>query len=79
MNPLMNNKHSPQTNYARNPMQFMDSFMKNPLGALRQAGYEIPNGMNDPKQIVNHLINNGQLGGSKLGQLKNMAQTILKK
>jgi hypothetical protein len=80
MNPLVSKSQSMPTQTARpNPMQFMGQFMQNPLGALRQAGFNIPNGMNDPRQIVNHLINNGQLGGARLNQLRGMAQMIGKK
>jgi len=80
MNPLVNKSQTMPTQAARpNPMQFMNQFMQNPLGALRSAGYNIPNGMNDPRQIVNHLINNGQLGGAKLNQLRGLAQMIGKK
>lgn len=83
MNPLVN-KSQPMptqaTQAARpNPMQFMSQFMQNPIGALRQAGFNVPNGMNDPRQIVNHLINNGQLGGQKLNQLRGLAQMIGRK
>ena len=83
MNPLVNKSQTMQTQATQaarpNPMQFMGQFMQNPLGALRSAGYNIPNGMNDPRQIVNHLINNGQLGGARLNQLRGMAQMIGKK
>jgi hypothetical protein len=89
MNPLVNKAQTAQTTTSMpiqatqaarpNPMQFMGQFMQNPIGALRSAGYNIPNGMNDPRQIVNYLINNGQLGGQKLNQLRGLAQLIGKK
>lgn len=69
MNPLMSSQPK-----AGGPMQFMGQFMQNPVGALRQAGYNVPDGMNDPRQIANYLINNGQLSNSKLGRLQNMAR-----
>lgn len=76
-NPLINNVAQQAT---QNPMQlvgqYMGQFMRNPVGALRQAGYQIPDGMNNPQQIVNHLINNGQLNNSKLAQLQNMARMM---
>lgn len=84
MNPLVNKTAQTPTSMPTqatrpNPMQFMGDFMKNPVGALRQAGFSVPDGMNDPRQIVNHLINNGQLGGAKLNQLRGLAQMIGKK
>ena len=84
MNPLVNKQTAQSTQMARpnqmpNPMQFMGQFMQNPIGALRQAGYNIPDGLNDPRQIVNHLINNGQLNNSRLSQLQNMARMFSKR
>ena len=77
MNPLMN-KQGQQ--FARtqtaNPLQMLGQFMKNPVDALRQAGYDVPEGMTDPRQITNHLISNGQLNNSKLMQLQKMAQML---
>lgn len=73
MNPLMNKQTQvPQNNI--NPAQLINKFMQNPVGALRQVGYNVPDGMSDPRQIVDYLINNGQLNNSKLGQLQNMAR-----
>lgn len=81
-NPLINESsrsRPTQTPNIRNPMQLMGQFMQNPLGALRQSGYTIPDGMTDPKQIVNYLINNGQLNNSKLSQLQRMAGMFTRK
>lgn len=81
-NPLINGSsqtHPTQPSSVRNPMQLMGQFMQNPLGALRQSGYTIPDGMTDPKQIVNYLINNGQLNNSKLSQLQRMAGMFIRK
>lgn len=62
-----------------NPLQYMNQFIRNPIGALRASGYSIPDGISDPRQIANHLISSGQLGRGKLGQLQNMARLIGKK
>lgn len=70
-NPLINGAPRQQ-----NPLQYLSQFMQNPVDALRQAGYTIPDGMNNPQQIVNHLINNGQIGNRKLAQVQNMAKLI---
>lgn len=79
MNPLMNKQTTQPTQMPTNPMQLMGQFMQNPVGALRQAGFNIPDGLNDPRQIVNHLINNGQLNNSRLSQLQNMARMFAKR
>jgi hypothetical protein len=79
-NPLINGSNQTRTaQNIRNPMQLMGQFMQNPLGALRQSGYMIPDGMTDPRQIVNYLINNGQLNNSKLSQLQRMAGMFTRK
>lgn len=77
-NPLIRNVAQQATaqNVPPNPMQYMGQFMQNPVGALRQAGYSIPDGLTDPRQIVDHLINNGQLNQGRLAQLQNMARMI---
>lgn len=74
MNPLMTNNSG-----ARNPLQYMNQFMQNPIGALRQAGYNIPDGMRNPQQIANYLIENGQIGGQKLQQLRAIAGNLVKR
>jgi len=81
-NPLISPAQSqglPHAVAPQNPLQYMTQFMQNPLGALRASGYSIPDGINDPRQIANHLISSGQLGRGKLGQLQNMARMIGRK
>lgn len=81
-NPLINSgphQGRPQSVAPQNPLQYMSQFMQNPLGALRASGYSIPDGINDQRQIANHLISSGQLGRGKLGQLQNMARLIGRK
>lgn len=81
-NPLINTMPNPaavRNPASQNPLQYLSQFMQNPLGALRTSGYSIPDGMNDPRQIANHLISSGQLGRGKLGQLQQMARLIGKR
>ena len=56
-----------------NPMQMMSQFRQDPVGALTKAGYNIPNGMNNPQQIIQHLLQTGQVNNNKLAMLKRMA------
>lgn len=58
----------------QNPMQMLSQLRSNPAGMLRQAGYNIPDGMNNPQQIVNHLLNSGQVKNSRLNMAQQMAQ-----
>lgn len=58
----------------QNPMQMMSQLRSDPGGVLRQAGYNIPDGMTNPQQIVNHLLNSGQVNNGRLNMAQQMAQ-----
>lgn len=62
-------------NNAQNNQQpiTLQSLKANPEQALRQAGYNIPGGMNDATQIINHLLQSGQVTNPRL----QMAQQML--
>lgn len=64
-----NNAHA---NAPANPMQMLSQLKGNPSQMLKQAGYNIPANMNNPQEIINHLLNSGQVNNSRL----NMAQQI---
>lgn len=51
------------------PQQAMAQLRANPAAMLKNAGLNIPSGMNDPRQIVNHLVSSGQVPQSRLTQL----------
>lgn len=57
-----------------NPMQMLSQLRSNPVGMLKQAGYNIPDGMTNPQQIINHLLNSGQVNNSRLNMAQQMAQ-----
>ena len=44
-----------------NPMQRLQALKQNPSDVLKQAGLDIPQGMNNPQQIIQHLIQSGQV------------------
>lgn len=44
-----------------NPMQMVQQLRQNPSAVLKQAGMSIPAGMSDPQQIINHLLQSGQI------------------
>ena len=54
------------------PQQAMQQLRADPAGILKQAGMNIPAGMNDPRQIVNHLLQSGQLPQNRLTQIMQM-------
>lgn len=58
-----------------NPMQMVNQLRSNPAAILRQRGLNIPDGMNDPQQIINYLLQSGQVSNSRL----QMAQRMLRR
>ena len=45
---------------------------QNPGAYLQQRGFSIPQGMKDPRQITQHLLRTGQVGGQKLQAVMRM-------
>ena len=44
----------------------VDAIKGNPVGYLRQRGYNIPDGMTDVRQITQYMLQNGMIGGNRL-------------
>ncbi len=61
---------------AGNIMQMLPQFKQNPLGALMGAGYNIPANMNNPQQILQHLVQSGQVNQGQLDYAQRMAQML---
>lgn len=59
----------------QNPMQMMSQLRSNPAAILRQKGLNIPDGMNDPQQIINYLLQSGQVSNTRL----QMAQKMMRR
>lgn len=49
-----------------NPVQMMAQLRSNPAAVLKQRGLNVPDGMSDPQQIVQHLISSGQVSNNAL-------------
>lgn len=62
----------PQQGQPTNPMQMVQKIRSDPTGFLRQSGYNIPDGMNDPQQIISHLLQSGQVQPNKYRQVLGM-------
>ena len=43
------------------PQEAMRQLRANPAAALKQAGLNIPAGLNNPQAIINHLLQSGQI------------------
>lgn len=55
-------------------MQMLPQIKQNPMGVLRQAGMNVPANMNNPNDILNHLIQSGQVNQQTLDYAQRMAQ-----
>lgn len=70
-NPLYNQLAQQQPMTVQQALQQMKA---NPANILKQAGYNVPMGLNDPQQIIGHLLQTGQLSQGRLAQLRQMAR-----
>lgn len=43
-----------------------------PAGVLGRHGLSVPAGMSDPMQMINHLIQTGQVGGPRLQMVQQL-------
>lgn len=52
-------------------------FMKNPIQALMQSGFRLPDNIgNNPQQIIQHLLNSGQVSQQQLNNAQNVLAQI---
>jgi len=56
--------------------QMISQLRQNPAALLKQAGLNIPSGMNDPQQIIQHLLNSGQVPQQRYQQIMQMMSMI---
>lgn len=56
-----------------NPMQMIQQLKANPIQFLQRAGFNVPNNLNDPNQIIQHLMNSGQISQQRYEQARQMA------
>lgn len=54
-----------------NFMQIYSQFKQNPMAMLSQR-YNIPQGMNNPNDIIQHLLNSGQVSQAQVNQVMQM-------
>ena len=57
-----------------NPIQDLKN---DPAGFLKGKGYNIPDGMKDPRSITNYLIQSGQIGGQRMQMAQQMLQRMM--
>lgn len=66
------NTQPTHTQQTPNAQRALESLKSNPRRVLEQAGLNIPDGMNDPQQIVNHLLQSGQVSNPRLQMAQRM-------
>ena len=54
-----------------NIQEMANRFMQNPMAMLSQR-YNIPQGINEPNQIIQHLLNTGQVSQSQVNNAMQM-------
>lgn len=59
-------------NQLGNQPNMMNQLRANPAAILKQRGLNIPDGMTDPQQIINHLLQTGQINNSRLQMAQQM-------
>lgn len=45
---------------------------KDPRGMIRKSGHDIPEGMTNPREIANYLMQNGNIPSQRLQMAQNM-------
>lgn len=61
------------------PQQAMAQLQADPAGVLKGIGLNIPAGMNNPQQMVHHLMQTGQVPQSRVSQAMQMMGQIMGK
>jgi len=55
-----------------NMMKMFQQFKSNPMQMLSRR-FNIPQGVNDPNEILNHLVNTNQVSQDQINQISQMA------
>lgn len=59
-------------------MQMLPQLRGNPMQFLAQRGIQIPQGMNNPQQIVQQMLNSGRISQAQVDQARQMAAQFRK-
>lgn len=73
-NPVFDALKGGAPNAPINPMQMLNALKSDPVSVLRSRGLNIPDGMNNPNQIIQHLLQSGQVPQSRYQQAMQMMQ-----
>lgn len=56
-----------------NLMQMLQQLRQNPMQFLKQAGYNVPDNLTSPNDIIQYLMNSGQVTQQRYEQARQMA------
>lgn len=56
-----------------NPMQMVQQLKANPIQFLQRAGFNVPSNLNSPNDIIQHLMNSGQITQQNYERARQMA------
>lgn len=59
-----------------NPMQMVQQLKANPIQFLQRAGFNVPNNLNDPNAIIQHLMNSGQISQQNYERARQMVAQL---
>lgn len=68
MNPLF------QMMMPNSPINMLNQLKSNPTEFLAKRGINIPDGMNDPNDIIKHLMDTGKVSQAQYNNAMNMAR-----
>lgn len=71
---MSNPFYSALGNGQSNPLVMLSQLKQNPIAFLNKAGYKIPQNLNDPNAIIQHLMNSGQVTQAQMNRAQQMAQ-----
>lgn len=55
-----------------NILSMLNNLTSNPMQILSQNGFNLPQNINDPQQIIQHLLNTGQISQEQVNQAMQM-------
>ena len=59
-----------------NPMQMIQQLQANPIQFLQRAGFNVPNNITSPNDIIQHLMNSGQVSQDAYNRARQMAAQL---
>lgn len=59
-----------------NPLTLLSQLKSNPLALLNRAGFQIPTNISSPQDILQYLMNSGQISQQQVNQAQQMAKTF---